>query len=158
MNRRTAFREQETNMRKKAKKILVSAALIMSLCMFTACGKANNAADEVDTTEDENITNENDMDDADNAAGNTADNGVNNTDRDNNAEISTDNGTVIEENNGTGNGAAEDGMTDNAAGTEDNDNGTVSGALGDGVRDLGDGVGNAVEDVGDAIGNAAEGR
>ena len=51
-------------------------------------------------------------------------------------------------------------MTDNAADVEagDNDNGTVSGALGNGVRDLGDGVGNAVEDVGDAIGNAAEGR
>ena len=54
---------------------------------------------------------------------------------------------------GTGNGAAEDGMTDNT-----DNNGTASGALGNGVRDLGDGVGDAVEDVGDAIGNAAEGR
>ena len=50
--------------------------------------------------------------------------------------------------------------------TED---GTVSGALGDGVEDLGDGVangvqdigegvGDAVKDVGDAVGNAADGR
>ena len=55
MNRRTAFREQETNMRKKVKKILVSAALIVTLCMFTACGNTNNAADEADTNE-ENMT------------------------------------------------------------------------------------------------------
>ena len=46
---------------------------------------------------------------------------------------------VVEE--GTGNGAAEDGMTDNT-----DNNGTASGALGNGVRDLGDGVGDAVKD------------
>ena len=35
--------------RLKVKKILVSAALIVTLCMFTACGNTNNAADEADT-------------------------------------------------------------------------------------------------------------
>ena len=40
----------------------------------------------------------------------------------------------------------------------DNNDDTVSGALGNGVKDLGDGVGDAVEDVGDAAGNAVEGR
>lgn len=54
-----------------------------------------------------------------------------------------------------------DNVTDN--------NNSVSGALGegveelgdgvaDGVRDVGEGVGNAVEDVGDAVDNAANGR
>ena len=100
-------------MRKKAKKILASAALIMSLCMFTACGNTNNAADEVDTTEDENITDENDMNDTDNntaddnTANNTEQDRGNNTNTRNNDEISTDNGTVVEDNNGTGNGAAD---------------------------------------------------
>ena len=50
-----------------------------------------------------------------------------------------------------GNGAAEDGMAgdavngDNNTATDNND-GTVSGALGNGVRDLGEGVGDAVEE------------
>ena len=49
MDRQNAFREQEMNMGIKVKKILTGTALIMSLCMFTACGNANKAADEADT-------------------------------------------------------------------------------------------------------------
>ena len=45
MDRQNAFREQEMNMGIKVKKILTGTALIMSLCMFTACGNANKAAD-----------------------------------------------------------------------------------------------------------------
>ena len=58
MDRQNAFREQEMNMGIKVKKILTGTALIMSLCMFTACGNANKAADEVDTNE-ENMTDNN---------------------------------------------------------------------------------------------------
>ena len=116
-------------MRKKAKKILVGTALIMSLCVFTACGTSNNTADEADINEE-----------------NTTDN----------------NGTEAGDNL-SGNGAAEDGMTDSEKDKQNdpadkNNDGTVSGELGNSVRDLGEGVGDAVEDVGDAVGNAAEGR
>ena len=58
MDRQNAFREQEMNMGIKVKKILTGTALIMSLCMFTACGNANKAADEADTNE-ENMTDNN---------------------------------------------------------------------------------------------------
>ena len=58
MDRQNAFREQEMNMGIKVKKILTGTALIMSLCMFTACGNANKAADEADINE-ENMTDNN---------------------------------------------------------------------------------------------------
>ena len=46
-------------MRKNAKRFLMSAALVVTLCMFTACGNNNNnAADEVET-EDNTMTDEN---------------------------------------------------------------------------------------------------
>ena len=43
-------------MRKNAKRFFMSAALVVTLCMFTACGNNNNnAADEVET-EDNTMT------------------------------------------------------------------------------------------------------
>ena len=32
---------------KKMKRVLISVLLVFTLCMFTACGQNNNAADEV---------------------------------------------------------------------------------------------------------------
>ena len=49
-------------MRKNAKRFFMSAALVVTLCMFTACGNNNNnAADEVET-EDNTMTDENEPD------------------------------------------------------------------------------------------------
>lgn len=125
-------------MRKKAKKILMSTALILTLCMFTACGNNNNAADEVDTNEenmtDENMTEDDNVDDIGNtdandrnngtdnnrndAAGNAANNRNENNTANDSADNTTDNAGAVTENgvaddNLTGNGAAEDGMAGN---------------------------------------------
>ena len=75
MDRQNAFREQEMNMGIKVKKILTGTALIMSLCMFTACGNANKAADEADTNE-ENMTDNNAAND-DNMENNAGENNTN---------------------------------------------------------------------------------
>ena len=75
MDRQNAFREQEMNMGIKVKKILTGTALIMSLCIFTACGNANKAADEADTNE-ENMTDNNAAND-DNMENNAGENNTN---------------------------------------------------------------------------------
>ena len=75
MDRQNAFREQEMNMGIKVKKILTGTALIMSLCIFTACGNANKAADEADTNE-ENMTDNNAAND-DNMENNAEENNTN---------------------------------------------------------------------------------
>ena len=44
---------------KKMKKLLISALLVFTLCLFTACGNADNAADEVppNTANEDNVGN-----------------------------------------------------------------------------------------------------
>ena len=58
---------------KKTKRMLISALLVFTLCMLTACGNNNNAADEVPNTANDGIDNVGDgaaednlTDDADN--------------------------------------------------------------------------------------------
>ena len=141
---------------KKMKRMLIGTLLVFTLCMLTACGNDNNnAADEVqnnaneDAIDKDNVENgpaedENMVDDAGDSVNNGAD-------------------TAVPDDAGTAGDAdvPGDNVTDN--------NNSVSGALGegveelgdgvaDGVRDVGEGVGNAVEDVGDAVDNAANGR
>ena len=163
---------------KKTNRILVSFLLVFTLCMLTACGNNNNAADEVPNgVTDDNMDDVGDGTDADDGL---ADDGTGTIDG------TVEDGTAGEVNDGStgdavGNGAgtsdnAADGTVGDDAGVNENsmDNGTagdgtVSGAVGDGVEDLGEGVadgvrgigngiGDAVEDVGDAVGDAANGR
>ena len=42
---------------KKTKRMLISALLVFTLCMLTACGNNNNAADEVPNTANDGIDN-----------------------------------------------------------------------------------------------------
>lgn len=129
---------------KKMKKLLISALLVFTLCLFTACGNADNAADEVP----QNTANE--------------DNGGNieeGTDTEDN--LADDAGDI--QNDGTaggmtgGNTVSDDAVTPDGAADNNVDGGnTASGALGDGVEDLGDGVADGVRDIGDGIGNAVE--
>lgn len=124
---------------KKMKRMLIGTLLVFTLCMLTACGNDNNNA----ADEVQNNANE-DAIDKDNVEDGTAD-------------------TAVPDDAGTAGDAdvPGDNVTDN--------NNSVSGALGegveelgdgvaDGVRDVGEGVGNAVEGVGDAVDNAANGR
>ena len=142
---------------KKMKKLLISALLVFTLCLFTACGNADNAADEVspNTANEDNVGNiEEGTDTEDNLA--------------------DDAGDI--QNDGTaggmtgGNTVSDDAVTPDGAADNNVDGGnTASGALGDGVedlgegvadgvRDIGDGIGNAVEDVGDAVSDSSDGR
>ena len=109
MDRQNAFREQEMNMGIKVKKILTGTALIMSLCMFTACGNANKAADEADTNE-ENMTDNNAAND-DNMENNAGENNTNgnSTSGNNAADNNVNNGGTVTD-NGT---AAEDEAAEN---------------------------------------------
>lgn len=109
MDRQNAFREQEMNMGIKVKKILTGTALIMSLCMFTACGNANKAADEADTNE-ENMTDNNAAND-DNMENNAGENNTNgnSTSGNNAADKNVNNGGTVTD-NGT---AAEDEAAEN---------------------------------------------
>ena len=129
---------------KKMKKLLISALLVFTLCLFTACGNADNAADEVspNTANEDNVGNiEEGTDTEDNLA--------------------DDAGDI--QNDGTaggmtgGNTVSDDAVTPDGAADNNVDGGnTASGALGDGVEDLGDGVADGVRDIGDEIGNAVE--
>lgn len=152
---------------RKMKMLLLAGLLVLAMGMLTACGNDNNNADETPITEedsaaDDALTDENipqttvlpEQEVQDEYGGTVADD-----DAMNNGTV-TGNGTM---NNGTVTG--DDSMiNDNGGVIDDNSNaadendGTVSGALGDGVEDLGEGVGEAVRDVGDAVGNAVDGR
>ena len=60
-------------------------------------------------------------------------------------DAALDNGDTMSE--GTGNEEGDTAVTQEETDNRNND-GTVAGELGNGVKDLGDGVGDAVEDVG----------
>lgn len=127
---------------KKSREILTGTLLVMTLAMMTGCGNnGNNTADE------SGVITENETDA--NVDENPADTDTPETDTPAADDGAVDNGDTMSE--GT------DSAVDNNADTDAND-GTVSGELGNGVKDLGNGVGDAVEDVGDAVGNAVEGR
>ena len=85
----------------KVKKILTGTALIMSLCMFTACGNANKAADEADTNE-ENMTDNNAAND-DNMENNAGENNTNgnSTSGNNAADKNVNNGGTVTDNAST---------------------------------------------------------
>ena len=68
---------------KKTKRMLISALLVFTLCMLTACGNNNNAADEVPNTANDGIDNVGDgaaednlTDDADNNGNDDGNNGT----------------------------------------------------------------------------------
>ena len=104
---------------KKIKSILISTLLVFTLCMLTACGKDNNAADEVpNATTDGNTDHVGDGTADDNMADNADD--VN----DGTAGTLTDDAQVPEK------AAEEQTDTGNDANNTTED-GTVSGALGD---------------------------
>ena len=155
---------KENDRMKKTKGILTGTLLVMALGMLTACGSNNNKADESGTvTEDKkedntktDNTETNTLDDKENGSNADANSGADDTALDNGEAISEE----TEENGGTvtdNNSEVSENSTDSTKDKKNND-GTVSGALGDGVKDLGDGIGDAVEDVGDAVGNAMEGQ
>ena len=146
---------------KKTKRMLISALLVFTLCMLTACGNDNNnAADEVQNNANEDAIDKDNVEDgtAEDEKLDDAGDSVNNG-----ADGAGTADTAVPDDAGTAGDAdvPGDNVTDN--------NNSVSGALGegveelgdgvaDGVRDVGEGVGNAVEDVGDAVDNAANGR
>jgi hypothetical protein len=156
---------------KNWKKIFAGSMMALMLVSFTACGNDGNAADEAgmednasNNTEDELIE-ENTQTPDGNVGNDVTD--ENNTmldetegvDQNTNNANDTNNGTAGTTNdNTTGNDTTIQNNADDNTTDDQNNNGTVSGALGDGVRAIGDGVGDAVEDVGDAVGNAANGR
>ena len=125
---------------KKMKRMLIGTLLVFTLCMLTACGNDNNnAADEVqnnaneDAIDKDNVENgtaedENMVDDAGDSVNNGAD-GAGTAD------------TAVPDDAGTAGDAdvPGDNVTDN--------NNSVSGALGEGVEELGDGVADGVRDV-----------
>ena len=118
---------------KKMKRMLIGTLLVFTLCMLTACGNDNNnAADEVqnnaneDAIDKDNVENgtaedENMVDDAGDSVNNGAD-GAGTAD------------TAVPDDAGTAGDAdvPGDNVTDN--------NNSVSGALGEGVEELGDGI------------------
>ena len=146
---------------KKMKRMLIGTLLVFTLCMLTACGNDNNnAADEVQNNANEDVIDKDNVEDGtaeDEKLDDTGDSVNNGADGAGTAD------TAVPDDAGTAGDAdvPGDNVTDN--------NNSVSGALGegveelgdgvaDGVRDVGEGVGNAVEDVGDAVDNAANGR
>ena len=146
---------------KKMKRMLIGTLLVFTLCMLTACGNDNNnAADEVQNNANEDVIDKDNVEDgtAEDEKLDDAGDSVNNG-----ADGAGTADTAVPDDAGTAGDAdvPGDNVTDN--------NNSVSGALGegveelgdgvaDGVRDVGEGVGNAVEDVGDAVDNAANGR
>lgn len=145
---------------KKMKRVLIGTLLVFSLCMLTACGNDNNnAADEVPNNTNDVMDNVEDGTAEDNKLDDAGNNGTDKNAADGNV---TDDTAVPDDADNAGDGAVPgDNVTDN--------NNSVSGAIGegveelgdgvaDGVRDVGDGVGDAVEGVGDAVDNAANGR
>lgn len=146
---------------RKMKMLLLAGLLVLAMGMLTACGNDNNNADETPITEedsaaDDALTDENIpqttvlpgqevQDEYDGTV--TGDGAMNNGTVTGDGAMNNDNGGVIDDNSN----AADRNLTNE-------NNGTVSGALGDGVEDLGEGVGEAVRDVGDAVGNAVDGR
>nr|WP_296158079.1 hypothetical protein [uncultured Blautia sp.] len=134
---------------KKTREILTGTLLVMTLAMMTGCGNnGNNAADESGTVTEtpKNNVDENPAD-TDTPGEETESPATDDGAVDNGDTMSEGTDTTVENNDNKDN-------TDNT----DNNDGTVSGELGNGVKDLGDGIGDAVEDVGDAVGNAVEGR
>ena len=125
---------------KKMKRMLIGTLLVFTLCMLTACGNDNNnAADEVqnnaneDAIDKDNVENgtaedENMVDDAGDSVNNGAD-GAGTAD------------TAVPDDAGTAGDAdvPGDNVTDN--------NNSVSGALGEGVEELGDGVADGSREI-----------
>ena len=119
---------------RKMKMLLLAGLLVLAMGMLTACGNDNNNADETPITEEDSAADDDALTD-ENVPQTTV------------LPEQDEYGGVINDNPNAADGNL----------TNEND-GTVSGALGDGVEDLGEGVGEAVRDVGDAVGNAVDGR
>ncbi len=147
---------------RKMKMLLFAGLLVLTMGMLTACGNDNNNADETpiteeDSVEDENIIPDDDVLTEENIPQTTVvpeqevQDEYGGTVTGNDAMI-RDNGTdgSINENPNAGNTVDGNSINEN--------DGTVSGALGDSVENLGEGVGEAVRDVSDAVGNAVNGR
>ena len=134
---------------KKTKRMLISALLVFTLCMLTACGNNNNAADEVPNTANDGIDNVGDGAAEDNLTDDADNNG--NDDGNNGTDGNMAGDTAVPDDANTAN----DGTAVPGNNVTENNN-SVSGAIGEGVEDLGDGVADGVRDIGEGVGNAVE--
>lgn len=146
---------------RKIKMLLLAGLLVLAMGMLTACGNDNNNADETPITEEDSVEDENIVPDDVLTEENIPQTTVvpEQEVQDEYGGTVTGDDAMIRDNGTDGNINENPNVGNTVDGNSTNENdGTVSGALGDSVENLGEGVGEAVRDVGDAVGNAVDGR
>lgn len=146
---------------RKMKMLLFAGLLVLAMGMLTACGNDNNNVDETPITEEDSVEDENIVPDDVLTEENIPQTTVvpEQEVQDEYGGTVTGDDAMIRDNGTDGNINENPNVGNTVDGNSTNENdGTVSGALGDSVENLGEGVGEAVRDVGDAVGNAVDGR
>lgn len=146
---------------RKTKMLLLAGLLVLAMGMLTACGNDNNNVDETPITEEDSVEDENIVPDDVLTEENIPQTTVvpEQEVQDEYGGTVTGDDAMIRDNGTDGNINENPNVGNTVDGNSTNENdGTVSGALGDSVENLGEGVGEAVRDVGDAVGNAVDGR